>query len=148
MHPIELETYLHTFIPLTKAMQVSVLSIEPDSLVLGAPLKPNINPHQTVFGGSVATLATLSAWSLLHSRLVSEGLQATLVIRRSSLEYERPIKTDFTARAYMSSVQQGEEFVEIFKQQGKARIEILSEVACEGQCGVRFKGEFVVLKAH
>ena len=58
------------------------------------------------------------------------------------------LKTDFTARAYMSSVQQGEEFVETFKQQGKARIEILSEVACEGQCGVRFKGEFVVLKAH
>ncbi|HHB83154.1 MAG TPA: thioesterase, partial [Devosia sp.] len=39
----ELETYLHSHIPLAAAMQVYVINIENDSLTLGAPLAPNKN---------------------------------------------------------------------------------------------------------
>lgn len=76
MLPAELEADLHGNIPLTQAMQVRVLEIGPDSVRLGAPLSANINHHRTAFGGSLATLATLAAWSLPFSSSRPQGLTA------------------------------------------------------------------------
>ena len=69
MLPDQLERYLHEHIPLSKAMGVSVLSVGEEAVTLRAPLAPNINHRETVFGGSASALAILAAWSLLHTRL-------------------------------------------------------------------------------
>ena len=55
----QLERYLYKHIPLSAAMQVSVQKMTAKSLTLHAPLAPNINHQQTVFGGSASTLAGL-----------------------------------------------------------------------------------------
>src|SRR6185437_15768986 len=86
-----LERYLHEQIPLSAAMSVRVRMATPERVQLAAPLFPNVNHNETVFGGSAAALATLSAWTLLHLRIARAGLNARLVIQRSSMEYERPI---------------------------------------------------------
>ena len=86
-----LERYLHQQIPLSAAMGVRVRMATPERVQLAVPLAPNINHNETAFGGSAAALATLSAWALLHLRLAGAGLQARLVIQRSSMEYEQPI---------------------------------------------------------
>lgn len=57
MSPAELENYLHHQLPLSKVMQVSVLNLSTDSVVLSAPLEPNINHCGTVFGGSAFRMA-------------------------------------------------------------------------------------------
>ncbi len=93
----ELQQYLHEHIPLSKAMGVEVLAATPESAKLSAPLAPNINHRDTVFGGSAAALASLSAWSLLHIRLRQEGIGSRIVIQKSALDYERPI-TEFRER--------------------------------------------------
>lgn len=59
----DLQAYLHRQIPLSAAMQVSVVSATLDSVVLSAPLAPNINHKYTAFGGSVSALGILAAWS-------------------------------------------------------------------------------------
>lgn len=147
MQASDLETYLHTYIPLTQAMQVSVLSITPQQLILQAPLKPNINPHQTVFGGSVATMATLAAWCLVYSRLMLQGIEHNLVVRRSSLEYERPIAGDFTATATLENPEVWAKFVTGLQHHGKAKIALESVLEYAGQITGRFKGEFVALQS-
>lgn len=139
----ELEAYLYQHIPLTQAMQVSVLSIEPEQLILQAPLKPNMNPHHTVFGGSVATLATLAAWCLLYTRLELEGVTNHLVIRRSTLDYEQPIAGDFKAIASLEAPEQWAQAMHLFKQRGRAKWPVLCVLEYEGQITGRFRGEFV-----
>ena len=52
MTPSELQTYLHQHIPLSQAMQVTVMEASLQQVVLTAPLVPNINHRETVFGGS------------------------------------------------------------------------------------------------
>ena len=99
MSPSELEAYLHAHIPLSRAMQVSVARASPESVVLSAPLAPNINHRDTVFGGSASALAILAAWSLLHTRMNAEGLASRLVIQRNTMSYEEPIVGTFTATA-------------------------------------------------
>lgn len=69
----ELQQYLHEHIPLSRAMQVSVVRAAQEGVVLSAPLAPNINHQETVFGGSASALAILAAWSLVHVRLQASG---------------------------------------------------------------------------
>lgn len=147
MQTSELEIYLHTHIPLTQAMQVSVLSIEPQQLVLAAPLQPNINPHHTVFGGSVATMTTLAAWCLLHTRLADEGVVNSLVVRHSSLDYDKPTAGDFKAMASLAEPEHWDMAMEMLKQRGKAKIAVLAVLDYDGQITARFRGEFVALKS-
>ena len=81
-----LQNYLHAHIPLSKAMQVEAIFASAEAIVLGAPLEPNINHRETVFGGSASALAILSAWSLLHTRLQAEHVacirSCDLVVRQ------------------------------------------------------------------
>jgi thioesterase domain-containing protein len=141
----EVERYLHEHIPLSKAMAVSVVSVEPDAVVLRAPLAPNLNHRETVFGGSASAVAILAAWSLLHARLRSEGVASRLVIQRNTMEYERPIPGDFTARASLERPEHWQQFIRMLARKGKARITVCSVLEHAGQAVGRLTGEFVAL---
>jgi thioesterase domain-containing protein len=145
MSPTELQDYLHAHIPLSKAMQISVVSVAPQALVLGAPLAPNINHRDTVFGGSASALAILSAWSLLHTRLRAEGIGARLVIQRNTMEYEHPIDGAFEARATLAPDEDWPRFLRLLARKGKARISVPSVLMFEGRQAGAFSGEFVAL---
>jgi thioesterase domain-containing protein len=145
MTPSELETYLHDHIPLTLAMQVRVLSVEPGAVVLGAPLAPNINHRETVFGGSACALAILAAWSLVHVRLAADGLAPRLVIQRNTMDYDLPIEGDFTARSSLAPGVDWARFTRMLARKGLARIALRSVLSFEGRLAGRFEGEFVAL---
>jgi thioesterase domain-containing protein len=145
MQATELERYLHDHIPLSKAMAVRVVSADAESVVLGAPLAPNINHRETVFGGSASALAILAAWSLLHTRLRAEGIASRLVIQRNTMEYERPIAGDFTARSALEEPAQWPQFTRMLARKGKARIRVASVLEEGGLPAGRLTGEFVAL---
>jgi thioesterase domain-containing protein len=147
VQPPELERYLHEHIPLSKAMKVSVVSIAEDDVVLAAPLAPNKNHRDTVFGGSAAALATLAAWSLLHTRLLARGKPCRLVVQRCTMAYEQPISGDFTARAAMDDTPDWQRFLRTLERRGKARIAVPAVLERDGQTVSRFDGEFVAVDA-
>jgi thioesterase domain-containing protein len=141
---LDLQAYLHAHIPLSKSMEVAVDSVSDTTVVLRAPLAPNINHRDTAFGGSVSALAILAAWSLLHTRTRAAGLTSRLVIQRNSIEYECPIAGEFTARAQLDE-QAWTRFSEMLARKGKARIVVGSQIEYEGQIAARFTGDFVAL---
>lgn len=142
----DLQVYLNTHIPLTQAMQIQVLSIASDQLILQAPLAPNKNPHHTVFGGSIATILTLAAWSLVHTRLEAEAISSTLVVRRSALEYQRPVEGDFAAKAYFADPTQWDSFKHTLQQKGKSKIAVEAVLEYANQACAHYTGDFVALK--
>src|SRR5476649_1974502 len=93
----DLERFLHEQIPLTAAMGVRVTECDDAHLVLTAPLGPNRNHLQTAFGGSLHALATLSGYGLLWWLLRKP--QAHIVIRESTIQYERPVRDTLRARS-------------------------------------------------
>lgn len=141
----DLEHYLHEHIPLSRAMQVSVRAASADGVTLGAPLAPNINHRETVFGGSASALAILAAWALVHSRLRAEGVACRLVIQRNTMSYERPIAGTFTATATLAQAEKWPAFLHMLKRKGRARIAVVALLDDEGQTAGRFEGEFVAL---
>ncbi|MCW0235716.1 MAG: thioesterase domain-containing protein [Ferrovibrio sp.] len=142
----DLETYLHAHIPLSAAMQVSVVSVSAEAVTLAAPLAPNINHRSTAFGGSVSTLAILSAWSLVNLRLNAEGLRSRLVIQSNRMDYDAPIESDFTATATLADPAAWPLFTRMLQRKGRARVVAQSLVRCGDVVGGRFEGEFVAFR--
>jgi len=142
-----LRRYLREHIPIAAAMDIDVRAADAHSVTLGAPLAPNINVHETAFGGSVAALAMLAAWSLLHLRLQAAGIANRLVIQRSTIDYGKPIAGEFTARATLAEPGNWESFMTFLQRRGKARIAVHATLEYEGHIAARFAGEFVALAA-
>jgi len=143
MNISDLEEYLHRQIPLSAAMQVSVRSATADSVVLAAPLEPNINHKSTAFGGSVSALGILAAWSLVHLRLVDAGLASEVVIQSNSMDYDRPIHGAFIARSSLVDAGSWPGFVKMLARKRLARVEVGSELIYEGEVAGRLSGKFV-----
>lgn len=129
-------------------MGVRVTEASDTTIGLWAPIAPNINHRGTVFGGSAASLATLAAWSLCHGRLMKAGVDARLVIQRSTMNYLKPIETDFSATCRTDSEESWQRFEAMLARRGKARIQLKSSLTCEGQNVGEFAGDFVALAGH
>ncbi|MCF6328041.1 MAG: thioesterase domain-containing protein [Devosiaceae bacterium] len=146
MNNAELEEYLHSNIPITKAMQVGVVEIGGNRVILSAPLLPNTNHRDTAFGGSLSTLAILSAWSLLRLKMDERNAKnAHLVIQRQNVEYLHPAVMDFTASAMLANEDKWQRFEKVYAAKGKARISVQASVEAGGKVCARFVGDFVVL---
>lgn len=150
MNEQAVQQYLHSHIPLSRAMQVEVLSVDTDSVVLGAPLAPNINHKETVFGGSASAVAILAAWVLLHTKLKSAAINNELVIQSNTMNYLLPINGSFTARSFIEETSEWPRFVRTLERRGRARIAVTAVLEYEGQQVGRLSGEFVALatRAH
>ncbi len=145
MNAAELQSYLHARIPLSRAMAVEVVSATTSGVQLRAPLAPNINHRETVFGGSASALAILAAWSAVQVRMRSEGLSGRIVIRRNTMSYEQPITTDFTATASAPTGPAWDRLVAAVARGRPARLCLESLLESEGRRVGVLDGEFVVL---
>src|SRR5688500_13552165 len=127
--PAALERYLHAQMPISKAMGVRVVEADASGVRLCAPLAPNLNHRQTFFGGSAAALATLAAWALAHQRLLAEaGLDAHLVIQRSSMEYIEPAAAEVEAECRAPRQEDWDRLLRMVKRRGKGRVDLSVEL--------------------
>lgn len=97
MTTTQLNTYLHAHIPLSRHMGLQVLHLDARSIRVGLPLARNLNPHGTVFGGSLTALGLATAWTLLHASFEAAGLPVKLVGKRSECDFLAPANGDCVA---------------------------------------------------
>jgi thioesterase domain-containing protein len=145
MNAVQLEEYLRERIPLSRAMAVEVRAADAAGVELYAPLAPNINHRDTVFGGSASAVAILAAWSALHVRMRTEGLQVRIVIRRNTMSYERPITGGFTAQAASPDEEAWAKLVATLRRGRPARIHVRATLKSGGELVGELEGEFAVL---
>jgi len=146
VEPLKLQNYLYNHIPITSAMGVEVRQCTYDQVVLFAPLAPNINHRDTVFGGSASTLAILSAWALLHVRLANEPVTPRLVIQHNTMSYDKPIAGDFYAVCHYDTQSEWERFSKTLARRGRARINVAAVLQCGTEVVANFEGRFVAAK--
>ena len=140
-----LQQFLKDRIPLSTAMAVDVVAADPDGVTLGAPLEPNINHRDTVFGGSAAAVAILSAWGLLFLRLRDEYPTATIVIQRHAMRHLRPITGAFTATSALAEGVAWDRFVTTYRRKKLARISVTATLRCAGELVGELDAAFVAL---
>ena len=145
MQADQLQAFLRERIPLSAAMDVQVRSISAGRVVLAAPIGPNLNHRDTVFGGSASALAILAAWSMIRVRMQAEGLEGRIVIRRNSMSYEQPMAADFTATASAPDPSEWDRLRASLGRGRPGRVYVTATVECEGRRAGELRGEFVVL---
>ena len=140
----QIQELLHSKIPITRAIGVRVEHYDGQRLILSAPLEPNVNHLGTAFGGSLNALAVLSGYGLLWLEL--QDTQCHIVIRESSISYERPVCGEIRAVCVRPEAEALAEFKKKFHQKGKARIALAATIEDQGIIAVRFQGIFVALR--
>ncbi|MFE8069585.1 YiiD C-terminal domain-containing protein [Marinobacteraceae bacterium S3BR75-40.1] len=144
---VGLQNLLESEIPLSRALAVQVREASADEIRLVAPLEPNHNHQGTAFGGSLYSVAVLAAWSLAQCWLRSEGLRANVVIQSGDLDYLEPVSANFEAVARGPDREASVRLKRTLLRHGRGRIELQSDILCEGRCCARFSGRFVLLQA-
>jgi len=117
----------------------------PDGVRIEAPLGPNLNHRSTAFGGSVAALAILAGWALVHVRLADEGVEGRTVIHESSVRYDAPIEGAFTAVSGAPDPAAWARFRRTLERRGRARIRVGVRVESGGHEAARMEAAYVTI---
>ncbi len=145
MRADELQAFIRERIPLSNAMDACVRSVAPGQVVLSAPMAPNLNHRDTVFGGSASALAILAAWSMVRVRMQAEGLEGRIVIRRNTMSYERPMAAEFSATANAPDPLEWDRLRAALGRGRPGRVRVTAILECQGERSGELAGEFVVL---
>lgn len=145
MSTAEVEAYLKEHIPLSASMDIRVVEAGSERVVIEAPIEPNLNHRSTAFGGSVAALAILAGWTLVHLRLRAEGLVTHTVIQSSDVRYDAPIHGAFRAVTEPVGADAWERFTKTIRRHGKGRLHLAVTVLAEGVPAAGFSGAYVAV---
>ena len=135
--------------PPARALNLRLADYDEESLCLTAPLAPNINDKGNAFGGSLASMMTLSAWALTTMRLEDAGFSADVYVQDSTVKYLVPLYDDLRAEARLVVGQDWEQIVATFAQRGKARALLQAQIRdVRGRICCTLEGRFVALTAQ
>ncbi|WP_448211727.1 bifunctional GNAT family N-acetyltransferase/hotdog fold thioesterase [Colwellia sp. MEBiC06753] len=132
----------HNTIPMSKAMNIRVTHFDGDTLFTDCDIAFNKNIHNTMFAGSISTLATLTGWGWVYLALEQADLQGEIVLADASIKYLAPIAGAGVAKTDVSKVS-GD--VANLTTNGKARIEVAVDVLTGDKVAAKFTGQYVVM---
>ncbi len=141
----ELQEKLHNEIPPTKTLLFTVETLNEKHLSLQAPLDHNINDKLTAFGGSIASLCTITGWSLCWVIAQINALNADIVIYKSQMKYARPIKKDFTATVAFPPKERLQDLIEKLATKKRASLTLDVSIKEDNKVCVQYSGEYVLL---
>lgn len=132
--------------PPVRALELRLHDHDSHSLRLAAPLTANINDKGNAFGGSLASVMTLSAWALMSMKLEDAGHTADVYVQDSMLRYIAPLYDDLIAEARLAPKQDWDSVIATFAQRGKVRAQMTARIlARDGTLCCTLEGRFVAL---
>lgn len=123
----EVNHYLRQHIPLTRHMGMEVRLVEADRIEVSLPLKSNLNPHGTVFGGALSALGLLTGWVLIYLAFERKQVSVNLVGAKSETSFLTPARGDCVAEC-TSSIVELDRVVSAFEKRGKAVMKLDTRV--------------------
>lgn len=148
MQSSELQQFLYEQIPITKALNVHVVSATASKVVLRCLLMPNRNHMQTAFGGSLAAVLILACYSWLFNILQERGYRVHIILKSAQTDYLAPVDEDFVATCSAPEEKEFENLMNAFDRKGLARVHLFSQIEANGKRLCSLAGEFVVKKVN
>jgi len=135
--------YLRNHVPLTREIDIRAGSQTDHWLELTAPLHPNLNDKQTAFGGSLATLCTLSGWCVCSMLCRELKQEIDIAVIDSQIRYHQPVTGDpITARACFPAIENQQRFIETLRKEGRARLNLKAKVNVGDTTAVSFEASY------
>ena len=137
-----LQALWHKTIPLSKAMNMNICYFNNETLITNCEPTFNKNLHDTMFAGSIYTLATLTGWGWVYFNLQHYSQKADIVLAQGNIRYIAPLSGVAHARTSLVQVTGNGEALA----QGKnARFSIEVEVCCGDNTVAIFTGSYVAV---
>ncbi len=141
----DLVHYLRKHVPLTHHIDICAGQQTPQWFELNAPLAPNLNDKHTAFGGTLATLCTLSGWCVVSYLCREVGIKVDIAVTESHIRYRLPVISDpVAARAFFPGQPQVDNFIQNLKQHSNARLDLNAEVKADDKVAVSFSSKYYV----
>ncbi len=146
---------LNEVIPLTRSLAVNLVAYDGRQLLVSAPLEPNHNHQGTAFGGSLYSVAVVSAWGLVELLLADAGLAGNILIQSGEMEYLGPVEGDFYALCTLTDEDLMRRFHKSLARHGKGRLNLTAQIF-QGDASLTadtrplaiLRGRFVVQEAR
>lgn len=137
-----LQTTWHEQIPITRYMALEIKHANQTHIVLTAPVAPNINVHQTMFAGSIYTLATLCGWGAIHLAMKNQQVSGDIVLSSAEIDYKKPITKNPIATADWGNIDLD---YKSLTNKMKVKITIAVELNVGNEHVATFHGVYVIL---
>ena len=137
----QLQDIWHNEIPLSKDMDLSIVSFANNQLITRASLAPNVNVHGTAFAGSLYAVQALTGWGMVHLQTQMLGLDASILIAKGNIDYSRPVDQDIIAICQFDGY---ESEIESLLKDGKARFDLKCAVGIGDSVASSFDGVYAV----
>lgn len=138
----DLQQLWHETIPLSKAMNMNVCYFDQEKLLTNCEPSFNKNLHNTMFAGSIYTMATLTGWAWVYFVLQTQVQQADIVLAKGSIRYIAPLEGIAHAQ---TSIKLVEGSVAPLVDGENARFNIDVEVCCGDKVAAVFTGSYVAM---
>lgn len=151
----KLKKFFVEHLPITQFMGLEVESYDGDTLILTAPLEPNINDKQTAFGGSLYNTAVMACWGMIFLKTQEKNIVCNQVVTEGSMKYIAPVDGRIRAICHAPSEDELVAFFDHFERKGKARISLEAAVyndTCvmkidpETKPSVKFLGQYAIIR--
>jgi thioesterase domain-containing protein len=123
----DLQNKIRSAIPISEAMQFTIAELGQLSIMVRAPLAPNVNIHGTGFAGSIYSIAVLAGWGLSTHIMEQLGMDGELVVSKAEIKYRAPVTDSIECRA-VTNEEECRQFQHNFNNTGKGRLSLTIEV--------------------
>ncbi|MBL4798729.1 MAG: thioesterase domain-containing protein [Oleispira sp.] len=153
----KLKKFFIDHLPITQFMGLDVESYDGDTLILTAPLEPNINDKQTAFGGSLYNTAVMACWGMIYLKTQERNIACNQVVTEGSMKYIAPVDGRIRAICHAPSEEELTSLFDHFERKGKARISLeaaiyndtfVKKIDPKSKPAVKFSGQYVILKSE
>ena len=127
--PSYLQARIDAEIPLARHIRIVVEQADDHSLVLSAPLQPNVNHQGTAFGGSLYCVAVLTGWAWATRYLNMHGIGADAVIQESHVEFLAPVHGELRSHLIVPAAAEIDKFRRCWS------VPAGVEFSCKWNCG-------------
>jgi len=143
----QLQTIWHNTIPLSKAMNIKLCYYDQHSLITSCDQAFNKNLHNTMFAGSIYTLATLTGWAWVYMQLEHKKMNtyADIVLAKGEIRYLAPITGFAQAKTRIELTTGAIDNIPLGK---KARFTCKVEVYNGDNIAAIFEGMYVVIPTN
>ncbi len=139
---IALKNTWHKTIPMSKAMNVDIGFYDRQTLVTTCDEEFNKNLHNTMFAGSIYTLATLTGWGWVHLLIQQKGLEGNIVLADANIRYHSPVEGIAFAK---TGLLQSSGNVDDLNNKNKVKLHVEVQVLSGEKVAATFKGIYFVL---
>ncbi|WP_300173154.1 bifunctional GNAT family N-acetyltransferase/hotdog fold thioesterase [uncultured Aliivibrio sp.] len=140
----ELQGRWENEIPISDKMGIKITQYTGYRFEVSAVLNANLNPHNTMFAGSIFTMGTLTAWGMVWLLLKERGLDsASIMLVDSHIRYRQPITENPKGITSLNCLQ-GD--FDRLKSGKRARVKV-TVALCNGDTpAAEFSGTFMLMR--